>query len=237
MARITHERWKVFENVFDNHSLRNLFKLSSEGHFKELRSPISKGKEANIFTADTDSGRQVIVKIYRLETCSFNKMYSYIKADPRFIGMKKQRRQIIFAWTQREYRNLMKARELNVRVPKPLTFKDNILVLEMIGDTVPAPQLKDSMPETKKELKEMFDEIVLFIRNLYKGKLVHGDLSGFNILNNNGTLVFIDFSQSTVTDNPEAEELLERDVENICTLFRKYGFDADKQQTLKKIRH
>jgi len=236
MPKISHEKWKVFENVFDNHSLRNLFKLSSQGYFEALKSPISVGKEANVFTANRKDGSNVIVKIYRLETCNFNRMYDYIKADPRFIGLKHQRRKIIFAWTQREFRNLLKARELNVRVPKPLAFLDNILVLETIGGDKPAPQLKDSMPSSEKGKKEMFNEIVEYMRNLYKGQLVHADLSGFNILNHDGNPVFIDFSQSTVLENSEAERYLERDVKNICTLFRKYGLKAEEEDVLKRIR-
>lgn len=236
MPKISHEKWKVYGNVFDQHSIRNLFKLSSQGYFEELKSPVSVGKEANIFTATKKGGGFIIVKIYRLENCNFNKMFNYIKADPRFVGIKNQRRKVVFTWTQREYRNLLKSREANVRVPKPLTFLDNILVLEMIGDEKPAPQLKDSMPENKKELKDMFDKVVDGMRNLYKAKLVHADLSGFNILNNNGNPVFIDFSQATVLDNPQAEEFLERDVKNICTLFRKHGLKAEEEEVLKKIR-
>ena len=101
MARKWKEEWKVYENVFDNYTYRNLFKLQSKGYFESLLSPISVGKEANVFSAITKDQKLVIVKIYRLQTCNFNKMYDYIKLDPRYEHLKKQRRKIIFAWTQR----------------------------------------------------------------------------------------------------------------------------------------
>ena len=54
---------------------------------------ISVGKESNIFSALTKEGKKVIVKIYRLETCDFGRMYNYIRGDPRFVNLKKKRRE------------------------------------------------------------------------------------------------------------------------------------------------
>jgi serine/threonine-protein kinase RIO1 len=76
MAKISKEKWKVWGNVFDEFTFRTLFKLASQGHFEELKSPVSIGKESNIFSAKK-SKENIIIKIYRLETCDFNKMYDY----------------------------------------------------------------------------------------------------------------------------------------------------------------
>ncbi len=209
------EEWKVYKNVFSEFSLRNLFKLSTEGHFEELESPVSIGKEANIFSARTKEGKSVIIKIYRLENCNFNKMYEYIASDPRYISIKRQKRSIVFAWTQREFKNLMIAREA-IRVPTPITFKGNIIVMEMMGE--PAPMLKDRHP---KDSEEFLRKIMRDIRRLKDKGLIHGDLSEFNILNDKEDPVFIDFSQSTLKDTPQAEELYQRDVSNIRRFFKK----------------
>lgn len=225
MPKKSKEIWKTWGNVFDNYTLRNIFKLISQGYFEELKSPISIGKEANLFTAETKDHKAVVVKIYRLETCDFNRMYDYIKLDPRFLNLKKQRRQIIFAWTQREYRNLLKARAVGVRVPIPITHIDNILVLEFIGDDYVALQLKNHLPKNK---QIFFDKIVEYMRLLWqKANLVHGDLSQFNILNYNENPVFIDFSQATDIKACNAMELLERDIKNVCIFFRKIGLKVD----------
>lgn len=230
----TREEWKVWGNVFDNYTFRNLFKLISQGYFEKLKSPISVGKEANIFSAETKDGRMVIVKIYRLETCNFNKMYDYIKLDPRYTGLKKQRRKVIFSWTQREHRNLIKAREVGVRVPSPLTVLDNILVIEYIGDDFIALQLKNSPPS---DPQKFFDKVIEYMGLLWtKAKIVHGDLSSFNILNYNDNPVFIDFSQTTDIRASNALELLERDIRNVCVYFRKQGMkDFDEAELKKKI--
>lgn len=228
------ERFKTKHDVFDEFTNRTIFKLITEGHFRGLESPIKIGKESNVFSALTESGKRIIVKIYRLETCDFNAMYSYIKDDPRYAHLKRKKRRVIFAWVQREYRNLMNAREAQVSVPIPITFSNNVLVLEFIGkNDMIAQMLKDSVPKNK---KIFFDKIIDNIRKLYKAELVHADLSAFNILNFNDLPVFIDMSQATPLKHPRAEEFLIRDVKNICTFFRKIGLKVDEGNALKKIK-
>ncbi|MBW3003195.1 serine protein kinase RIO [Candidatus Woesearchaeota archaeon] len=232
MAKISREKWKIYQNVFDEFTLRTLFKLSSQGHFIELKSPISIGKESNVFSATTHNGL-IIVKIYRLESCDFNRMYDYIKQDPRYLGLRKHKRKIVFAWTQREFRNIMKAREASVHVPKPIAFLNNVLLEEFIGDKTPAPRLKDV---ELKNLKSFFNNVVSNMKKLYRAGLVHADLSGFNILNYKNNPVFIDFSQATQTNAPNSEELLLRDVKNVCVFFTKRGLKTDINKVLKEIK-
>ncbi|MBI4449177.1 serine protein kinase RIO, partial [Candidatus Woesearchaeota archaeon] len=196
MVRDSRESYKVYGNVFDNFTTVTLQKLKDKGILSELVSPISVGKESNVFTATSDRGI-VVVKIYRLHTCDFNRMYDYLKYDERYQGLRKNKRKIIFSWTQREYRNLHIAREAGVRVPTPLTFLNHVLVLEFIGDEERAPRLKDQSPS---DPAEFFDECIMFIRKLYRKQMVHGDLSAFNILNLADKPVFIDFSQATTTE-------------------------------------
>ena len=146
MAKRAREEWKTYDGVFDAFTNRTLFKLISQGHFEGLIGPISIGKEANVFSARTKTGK-VAVKIYRLETCDFNRMYEYIKYDPEFMSIKKQRRKVVFTWAQREFRNLIKARKMGIRVPKPINVLNNVLVMEFIGEDTAALKLKDHIPE------------------------------------------------------------------------------------------
>lgn len=227
------EDFKTRHDVFDGFTNRTLYKLITQGHFEGLESPISIGKESNVFSAIRKDGSRVMVKIYRLETCDFNRMYDYIKDDPRFVSLKKGKRNIIFSWVQREYRNLLKAREVNVSVPTPLTFSNNVLVLEFIGDDgIFAPKLKDEIP---KDPKDFFEKIISNMKRLHKAGLVHADLSAFNILNYNEKPVFIDFSQCTPLESSRAKEYLERDVRNICNFFKKAGLKLDEKKIKGRI--
>lgn len=227
------EEFKTWGDVFDQFTQRNVYKLITRGHFEGLESPISIGKESNVFSGLKKDGTRVMVKIYRLETCDFNRMYDYIKDDPRFLNLKKGKRNIIFSWVQREYRNLLKAREANVSVPMPLAFLKNLMVLEFIGDNgIIAPKLKDEIP---KNPKKFFEKIIANMTRLHKAGLVHGDLSAFNILNYSEKPVFIDFSQCTTLESSRANEYLERDIRNICTFFRKIGLKVDEKRAKDKI--
>ncbi len=228
----SREKFKTLKHVFDLFTEKNLFKLITQGYIDGLESPISMGKEANIFTAKKDDETR-IVKIYRLQTCDFNSMYDYIGADPRYATLKRNRRQVVFAWAHREYRNLLKAREAEVRVPTPYAVLSNILIMEFIGNDGAAQKIKDDPPENP---EEFFKETIEQMKKLYKAGLVHADLSGFNILNYNQKPVFIDVSQATVLDNPNVEEYLKRDVYNICTLFRKWKVKADEEKVIKQIK-
>ena len=223
---MTKDKFKVKHGVFDNFTNLMLLKLISKGYMDGLESTLYVGKEANIFTALKD-GKRIIAKIYRLETCDFNKMYDYIKYDPRYLELKKKKRKIIFSWVEREFRNLMKARQANVTVPLPITFLNNVLVMEFIGKDDLAPMLKDKIPKIK---KKFFNEIIDNIKKLYKAGLVHADLSAFNILNFNEKPVFIDMSQSTMIIDVRAKEYLERDVVNVVNFFNKNGLKIDKEK-------
>jgi RIO kinase 1 len=223
------ERFKTVKGVFDEFTNRTLFKLQSQGTFDELISPLSVGKESNVFIA-SKGNKQVIVKIYRVQNADFKRMFEYIKQDPRYAQLRNKRRDIIFNWTQREYKNLLKAEKAKVTSPKALGWKWHILVEDLIGP--PAMPLKDAKPtDPNKFLQDIIKEMKL----LYKGGLIHGDLSSFNILNHEEKPYLIDFSQATLVKTPNSEELLIRDIKNVCQFFRKLGMKPDEAKIFKEI--
>lgn len=228
----SREEWKVDRNVFSQNSERVLFKMASQGLFEVLESPIRTGKESNIFTALKKDGSRIVIKIYRLENCNFNKMYEYIRPDPRYLHLKKGKRNIIFNWVQREYRNMLNAREV-IRVPHPIAFKDNILLMEYIGGDEPAPQMRQGLPV--RGHKAIFKKVLDMVQRLRKAGFVHGDLSEYNVLVHNKQPVFIDFSQCTPLQNPNAQGLLERDVHNIVSFFSKY-IDVNEEKIISEFR-
>jgi RIO kinase 1 len=233
MTTLTYqERFKTTKGVFDAFTNRTLFTLQTKGIFDELESPLSVGKEANVFIARAGDTK-VIVKIYRMQNADFKTMFYYIKKDPRYDYLKNNRRQIILAWTQREYKNLIRAYKAKSRVPEVLGWKNNVIVEEFIGNETPAPPLKDQYPAFP---YQFLQDILTEMKKLYDAGLIHGDLSSFNILNHNEKPVLIDFSQATLTKTPNSRELLQRDIKNVTQFFKKLQVDIrmDKIQEMFK---
>ena len=232
---MSRDVFKTYKNVFDNSTIKSIWALITHKKIEGLESPIKVGKESNVFSALTKEKKRLAVKIYRIEVCDFFKMSRYLEMDIRF-RFTRRRRQIVLTWAQREFKNLMKAYESKVSVPKPIAIKDNALVMQFIGNNYPenpqpASLLKDS-PGDEKMPRLVIEEM----KKLYKAGLVHGDLSEFNILNLNNKPVLIDLSHALTLFSPASSELLERDVENVCRFFNKKGFKLNKEDVLKEIK-
>jgi RIO kinase 1 len=226
---------RVGSEVFDKITLETLYKLAKQGYIHLLNGAISTGKEANVFKAFDEDDKLVAVKIYRVTTSDFKKMQNYIQGDPRFNVKTSNKRQIIHAWVNKEFRNLKRAYESEVRVPQPIVAKNNVLVMEFIGDEEgnPAPLMKNANISRPDELQE---KIINYMKILYKdAKLVHGDLSSFNILMLDEEPVIIDISQGMVVDHPLSGELLNRDIDNLVKDFKKLGLQVSADEIKSKI--
>ena len=218
----TSER-KTGNEVFDKITLETLYKLANHGYIDVLNGAISTGKEANVLTGITDDEKFIAVKIYRIATSDFKKMDYYLKGDPRFNVKTKNKRKIIYSWVTKEFKNLTRLHNAGVNVPKPITSANNVLLIEFIGDENgnPAQPVKNQPPQNPEEFWNLLlVELKKFVK---KAKLVHGDLSNYNILNLDEKPVIIDVSQSVVLDNPISKELLERDINTLVREYSKLG--------------
>ncbi len=229
------EDLKVWGDVFDVPTLKALYRLASKDIISAMGGVISTGKEANVFHAIGKEG-ELAIKIYKIVTSDFRAMQEYLTGDSRFKNIKHNKKDIVLAWARKELRNLSKAYEAGVRVPKPMVVERNVLVMEFIGkDEHPAPLLKDVAHEIK-DPAELLAKIVDYMSILYnKSKLVHADLSEYNILYD-GSPIFIDMGQSVTRDHPNAETFLLRDVKNIVKFFRKLGVECSDEEVVAKIR-
>ena len=220
---------KVKGDVFDTRTLMNLYALASKGVIDALGGEISTGKEANLFYAIRE-GQELVIKIYRITTSNFQAMQDYMHGDPRFGNIKGTKSAVISAWTRKEFRNLKRAEEAGVRVPHPIVTRDNILIMELIGEKDnPAPQLRNVDLELD-EAKRIFNKLSDYISLLYnKADLVHADFSEFNVLYD-GDPVVIDMGQSVTLEHPMASKFLARDVTNIARYFeKKYGIGSEEE--------
>lgn len=232
-----HRRNKVFEGVLDKSALMSLYKLTNDGVFRTLYGEVNRGKEASIFIAETRKGDFVILKIYRVEAASFQNMMPYIRGDERFSYVRRSHRSLIFAWARKEFSNLQRYFEAGVRVPMPLACLNNVLAMELIGERdVPAQTLKDSSPKNPEAIFRKIENYMVL--GYQKARLVHADLSEYNILlTKDEEPVIIDCAQAVLTSHPMAEAFLRKDIANIVKYFRKLGVeDASEAGLLERIK-
>ena len=227
MEQRTGKNLKTEGEVFDKNLMQALWKLISNGEIDTLDFPISTGKEANIFAA-TRNGERVAVKIYRISTATFKHILKYLQG---FRGVK-NRRNIIYEWTRKEYKNLNKLRAVGINVPEPILCHKNILIMEYIGGESPAPSLKQIKP---KNPRKIFESIKRDASTMYKkARLVHADLSEYNILMDDGEPRIIDVGQTVSIEHPMARQFLEKDVHNLARYFKKF-IKVDEELLLKEI--
>ncbi len=222
---------KTEGEVFEKSTLKAIWKLMEAGYITTFDFPISTGKEGNVFRAIRDK-EFVAVKIYRINTATFRSISKYLMYEvPRKI--RKDRRSIIFAWAQKEFNALQKLYRNGVRVPEPIASEGNVIVMEYIGDEEsPAPLLKDAVVD---DFEGIFNKIKEYMRIMYqKAKIIHADLSEYNILVFEGEPVIIDVGQTVGIDNPMAMEFLKRDIFNITKFFSKY-ISVEQEELMKYI--
>jgi RIO kinase 1 len=218
----TSER-ATLEEVFDQATRMVIYRFLTEGVLDEVHGVVSAGKEARVYWGKNKEGKDLAVKIYLTSSAEFKKgMFKYIEGDYRFKGVKHDTRSLIFAWAQKEFRNLEQAFQAKVNVPKPIAVKNNVLVMEFIGkDGRSAPSMKEQLPDNPEKNYKLL--LTYLVRLYRKADLVHGDLSEYNIMVWKGKPVLFDMSQSVPSSHPLAKSLLERDLTNVNRFFSRLG--------------
>ena len=215
------------DGVFDRITLKNLNKLLAKKMFLPLIDVIFTGKEAKVFyTKTVDLKTEIVIKIYKTMVLTFKNRLEYLEGDYRFARQSKLSRanphKIINLWALKEFRNLRRMKEAGIRVPAPMDLLNNVLVMEFIGqNAVAAPRLIDARFSAE-EFSDAYVQLVKIVRQMFvECKLVHADLSPYNVLVNNGELVIIDVSQALDFNHDKAIEYLKRDLFNLNAFFSK----------------
>ncbi|KAJ3125456.1 Serine/threonine-protein kinase RIO1 [Nowakowskiella sp. JEL0407] len=217
------------EQVLDKKTRMILFKMLNNGVITEINGCISTGKEANVYhatkTVADESGElsttHYAIKVYKTSILIFKDRNIYLQGDHRFKqGYSKNTKKMIALWAEKEFRNL---RRLALHsIPSPIVYKvsQNVLLMQLLGKKDrPAKKLKDVRDA---DWKGLYVELCKTVWVLFQRcKLVHADLSDYNILYHNRHLYIIDVSQSVEHDHPHALEFLRKDCTNILDFFKK----------------
>lgn len=214
------------EKAIDGTTRIILFKLLDRNIISEINGCISTGKEANVYYASLNSDKEFAIKVYKTSILEFKDRQKYVEGEFRYRHgyCKHNPRKMVRTWAEKEMRNLRRMFSNGINVPEPILLRSHVLLMRFVGKNGwPAPILKD-VELNQSKARKIYREIVVILWKMYNVcKLVHGDLSEFNIMYHNGEVCIIDVSQSVEHDHPRAFDFLRSDCKNITDFFQKKG--------------
>jgi len=213
-----------------------LLPLVQEGLVDEVVRQLMSGKEATVYVVRCAEEIRC-AKVYKdVDKRSFRQSALYqdgrsVKNSRRARAMAKGsrfgRKAQEETWQNTEVDALRRAAAAGVRVPRPYTFFEGVLLMELVADAEGnvAPRLGEI--DLTLELARDYHAFLIreVVRMLCAG-MIHGDLSEYNILVGAHGPVIIDMPQVVdAAANNSAAAMLERDVDNLREYLGR--FDPD----------
>jgi RIO kinase 1 len=215
-----------------------------QGYITEVLGLVKSGKEASVYFCEGGEAAGadfVAAKVFRGRQYRFKNDAVYQQSRDREMGIRGRAlramqskgssfgRQVAEgSWHLREYETLQLLHDAGGMVPRPIAADGDVILMEYFGDEEEAAYQLSRVDLDDEEAPELFRQLMDFFELMLRCNRVHGDLSPHNVLYWEGELKVIDFPQaSDPRFNPAAQELLRRDIENICRYFRQYGVESE----------
>ncbi|ODV63030.1 protein kinase RIO1 [Ascoidea rubescens DSM 1968] len=197
----------------------------------EIQNGLSKNNLENQNPSKTsDPSKKTIVKhyaikIYKTSILIFKDRERYVSGEFRFKNFNQSNpRKMIKIWAEKEFRNLKRLILNNIYCPKPLEVKNNILIMDLLSehdDGWPSPKLKDFNFIDNFQINFFYFKVLIILRKLYQNcRLIHADLSEYNIIIHRSKIYIIDVSQSVEPNHPMSLDFLRMDIKNINDFFQ-----------------
>ena len=238
------------EQVLDPRTRMILLQMINRDIVSEIHGCLSTGKEANVYHSisspeNEEDGPSLhrAIKVYKTSILVFKDREKYVAGEFRFRQgySKSNNRSMVKLWAEKEMRNLRRIYSAGIPSPEPVHLRLHVLVMGFVGTSKgrPAPRLKDvefDVPEPETRWRTHYMELLGYMRVMYQTcRLVHADLSEYNILYHKEKLYIIDVSQSVEHDHPRSLEFLRMDIKNVSDFFRRKGVDTLSEQTVFKF--
>lgn len=219
------------EQVLDPRTKLILYKLVNNGVLDSVNGSISSGKESVVFHAyggelnGETLPKECAIKVYKTTLNEFKNRGKYVDGDHRFARddyQKQNPRKIIKIWGEKETANLNRLKKFGIPCPHVQVLKKHVLVMSFIGkDTQSAPKLKEVKLSTE-DMQDAFEQTIDIMKKIHREcRLVHADLSEYNMLWFDNKVWIIDVSQAVEISHPAALEFLFRDCSSVTTFFKK----------------
>ncbi|EEP81491.1 serine/threonine-protein kinase RIO1 [Uncinocarpus reesii 1704] len=225
------------EQVLDPRTRMLLLQMINRNIISEVNGCLSTGKEANVYHAVSypdgeDEPVQRAIKVYKTSILVFKDRDKFRQGYN-----KSNNRAMVKVWAEKEMRNLKRIYAAGIPCPEPLYLRLHVLAMGFLGNSkgLPAPRLKDVEIEEDPEARwrALYMELIGYMRTMYQDcRLVHADLSEYNILYHKHKLYIIDVSQSVEHDHPRSLEFLRMDIKNVSDFFSRKGVDTLSERTV-----
>ncbi|KAJ5224008.1 hypothetical protein N7468_008550 [Penicillium chermesinum] len=235
------------EQVLDPRTRMLLLQMINRGLVSEIHGCLSTGKEANVYHAisfpeddEAAAAQHRAIKVYKTSILVFKDRDKYVTGEFRFRQgySKSNNRAMVKLWAEKEMRNLRRIHSAGIPCPEPIYLRLHVLVMGFLGSSkgLPAPRLKDvefDIADPELRYRSLYIELLGYMRVMYQVcRLVHADLSEYNILYHKERLYIIDVSQSVEHDHPRSLEFLRMDIKNVSDFFRRKGVVTLSEQTV-----
>jgi len=212
---------------------KRLIPLLEDGLIDSVERQLLSGKEATVYVVRCGSDARC-AKVYKdAGQRSFKQAVEYRegrkdrnsrRARAMEKGSRFGRKQLEESWHNAEVDALYKLAAADVRVPKPYGCFDGVLLMELVTDADGdvAPRLND-IELTQEQARDGHALMMDYAVKMLCAGLVHGDLSEFNVLQDEDGPVIIDLPQAVdAAANNHAKTLFMRDVNNMTAYYGQY---------------
>ncbi|WP_435064543.1 serine/threonine-protein kinase RIO2 [Halobaculum sp. EA56] len=206
-------QYEGYQLTFEGYDALALHTFAERETISGMGASLGVGKESDVY--EVESYRPLALKFHREGYTNFrevNKERDYT-ADNHHVSWQYTARKA----AEREY-GALEDLYPQVSVPQPIDHNRHAIVMEKL----PGVELANAKLRSD-QVVGVLDLILREMDRAYRAGYVHADMSEYNVAISDDGIVIFDWPQSVETDHENADELLERDVENVVGYFaRKY---------------
>ncbi len=204
-------QYEGYQLKFEGYDALALHTFAERDTLEGFGAPLGVGKESDVY--EVQSYKPLALKYHREGYTNFREVMKErdYTADREHVSWLYTARKA----AEREYEAL-EALYPDVKVPRPVDHNRHAIVMEKIdGVELSRTRLEDD------QVVPVLDLILGEMGDAYAEGYVHADMSEYNVFVNEEGITIFDWPQATPTDHENADEFLERDVDNVVGYFRR----------------